>query len=308
MRGDKMKVYKLQEFGDLEKLVAGEEPIPTLTPKQVLVRQVAIAIEPYDIAFCAGNEGPHTLPVIPGTSIAGEVVALGDAVTGFKIGDMVVASRYLKTYAEYVPVNQRMLAHIPTEMTVSQAVSVAVSGQTAYQMMRHQFNILPGQRVLIHGGMGNVGQIAIQLALNMGADVYTTARTVNVAKLKAQYPELNVIDYTQTDLEQENIMFDAILDTVGGETLKLSLELVKTGGKLISLVAEPITNRTDITVSQEYLNSNGEDLSGLLVMFASGTLNLPQINVVPLTLANLRNGYESVATKHYDGKYVLVNE
>lgn len=303
-----MQAYKLQGFGDLNQLVVSEAPMPTLTPKQVLVRQKANAVEPYDIDFCAGNEGVHALPVIPGTSIAGEVVAVGEAVVDFKVGQLVVASRYLKTYAEYVPVNQRMLAHIPTGITVAQAVSVAVSGQTAYQMIRQQFNILPGQQILIHGGMGNVGQIAIQLALNMGANVYTTARTENVAKLKTQYPQLNVIDYTKTDLATEKIMFDAILDTVGGETLTASLAVVKPRGKLISLVAQPVTTRTDITVSKEYLSSNGDDLSSLLVMIANGTLRLPQINVVPLTLANLRIGYELVGAKHYDGKYVLVNQ
>lgn len=302
-----MEVYKLQAFGDLNQIVVSQEPEPTLSPRQVLVRQVAIGVEPYDVHFCAGDAGSHALPVIPGSSIAGEIVELGAAVTEFEVGEYVVASRYLKTYGEYVPVNQRELARIPAGMTPAQAVSLAVSGQTAYQMMRQHFQLLPGQTVLIHGGMGNVGQIALQLAINAGANVYTTARAENGVKLKQCYPELNVIDYTTTKLADLGIEFNAVLDTIGGQTLSDSLQVLKAGGKLISLVADPETIRTDITVSHEYLNSNGLDLTALLMMVIDGSLQLPPIEILAMDINNLRQAHELVASGHADRKYVLVD-
>ncbi|MCM0598410.1 NADP-dependent oxidoreductase [Periweissella fabalis] len=302
-----MEAYVLREFGDLAHLVEISTPEPTLTPKQVLVRQCAIAIEPYDVAFCAGQTDGHVLPVIPGSSVAGEIVAVGDAVTGYHIGERVVASRYLKTYGEYVPVNQRELARIPAEMSYAQAVSLAVSGQTAYQMIRHYLQPMPNQKILIHGGMGNVGRIAIQLAQNTGAQVYTTASTANVAKL-SKLPDIIAIDYTKTSLAEFGVEFDLILDTIGGQTLKDSLVALKSGGKLVSIVDEPNTQRPDITATQEFLTSSGADLEALLNMIVNGVLMLPPIEVVPMTLANVRVGHELVGSGHYDRKYVLVYE
>lgn len=306
MKNYQMNAYQLHEFGDLSKLREQMLPEPPLTAKQVLVRRLAIAVEPYDVHFCAGTADSHILPVIPGSSIAGEVVAVGKSVTAVEVGDWVVAARYLKTYAEYVPVNQSDLALIPKSLTPSQAVSLAVSGQTVYQMIRHHLQPLPGQKVLIHGGMGAVGQIALQLAVNAGADVYTTARTENVTILMERYPEITVIDYTKTTLAEFGVLFDNILDTVGGETLQSSIEALAPKGKLVSIVAEPATRRMDVTVSAEYLDSDGADLSALLNMIVSGVVVLPPMHEVTLNLTNLRLGHELVGSGHYDQKYVLV--
>lgn len=303
-----MQVYKLQEFDDLEKLVVSIEKKPKPTAKQVLIRQIAISVERYDVNFCLGMEDSHTLPVVPGTTVAGEIVEIGLDVKNFKVGQYVVASRYLKTNAEYVVVNERALAVVPDDIKLTDAVSLAVTGQTAYQMIRNYLKPLPNQNILIQAGMSNVGKIAIQLAINAGANVYTTAGTKNMAILNELYKDVKVIDYTKENISDYNDVFDLILDTIGGKTLEESLTVLKSNGKLVSIVDEPNTNRTDIKATLEYQTSSGDDLAAILKMIQMGDLKLPKVNVVDMNIDNLKMGHKLVGSGHYDQKYVLTRE
>ena len=205
--------------------------MPMIKPKQVLVKQRATAIDPYDVKFRQGLMGTDkATPLIPGSSVAGVVVAVGAEVTAFAVGDRVVASTHLKSYAEFVPVGQSLLAKIPDAVSDVQAAAVVLGGQTGYQMITKDLAVQPRDTVLIQGGAGSVGFTAIQVAKWLGVQtLYTTVRgQAAAAVVQAVDPTLQVIDSQTTSLQAAiPAGVDVILDTIGGDTLQTSLAVLK---------------------------------------------------------------------------------
>ncbi|KRN32201.1 NADP-dependent oxidoreductase [Weissella halotolerans] len=255
-----MQAIQLRSFGPVSQLNTATVNRPTIKPKQVLIETHAVAIEPYDVKFVAGQM-PYqkSLPVIPGSSVMGTITAIGSEVTDFKIGDRVAANRYLQTYAEYVAVPASALALVPPELNDSQAVAVAVSGATGYQLIHDDLDLKAQQKILIQGGAGAVGTIAIQEAKLLGAHVYATANPRDfslIEKLGA-----TPIDYHQ-DYAQHLSNFDAVLDPIGGKTAIQSARLLKKGGKLRNLTSydEATIATFPIDAAQTWLKPKGGPL------------------------------------------------
>lgn len=302
-----MQVIQLKAFGDVDQFVAAEVSQPTITSKQVLVKQEATAIDPYDVKFAQGVMGEVEFPVIDGSSVAGVVVEVGAEVTNFKVGDRVAASPHLKSYAEYVPVGRKGAAVIPADVSYAQAAATVLSGQTAFQAIEDHLQPQAGESILIHGGMGSVGNMAIQLALLRGAKVYTTASGRNEAQLKA-LGDVTVIDYHTTDFTTVVHDVDYVLDTLGGQTMNDSLKVLKAGGKLVSLIGEPdaeVARELGVVAEHIYMKGSGESLTALYALLAAGKVHVNIEREVPFNLANLQEGHRLSAKGHLDGKYVL---
>lgn len=303
-----MEAIVLKKFGAFANLDLAQVPTPTITSKQILVKRLAVAVEPYDVHFVAGNAGTASLPVIVGSSIVGEVIAVGSEVTDIrevKVGDRIVAAPHLKACAEYVAIGRQAFAVVPDKVSDAVAVSQAVAGQTAYQMINAQLQPQAGETILIHGGAGAVGYTALQLALLRGAKVYTTARQHHQAQLEA-LGDVTVIDYQQQSLKDVLNQVDYVLDTVGGATLQASLAILAPKGKLVSLVDDPTRYKTSLQDAQQvFMKSRGSDLSELLQLIAATKVVVQIDQVVPFNLANLKRGYQLSQANQLNGKYVL---
>jgi NADPH:quinone reductase-like Zn-dependent oxidoreductase len=302
-----MQAIQLKAFGDVDGFIEAEVSQPTITSKQVLVKQEATAIDPYDVKFAQGLMGEADLPLIDGSSVAGIVVEVGDEVTNFKVGDRVAASPHLKSYAEYVPVGRKSAAIIPDGVSYTQAAATVLSGQTAYQAIEDYLQPQDGESILIHAGMGSVGYMAIQLALLRGAKVYTTASAKNTDKLTA-LGDVTVIDYHTADFVDVIHDVDYVLDTLGGKTMNDSLKVLKTGGKLVSLIGEPdeeVAQKLGVEAEHIYMKGSGQSLTGLYELLATEKVHVNIDYEVPFNLANLQEGHRLSATGHLDGKYVL---
>lgn len=303
-----MKAVQIDAFGSVDQLYGRSDvPVPQLLPKQILVKTKVIAIDPYDVKFVQGFMGEaDKLPLIPGSSVAGVVVAIGSDVADFKVGDRVAATRHHKSYAEFVPLGQSMAAKIPDEIDDETAVASVLGALTGYEAVTTAMTVKAGQKVLIQGGAGSVGSTAVQTALYLGAQVYATAKPADFDYL-VSLGDVVPVDYT-TDYENTLSDFDAVLDTVGGTTTVKSAKILRTGGKLRSLVGvnESEISSYNIDAAAAVHKGKGAELAALFALIQAQKVKIRIGKVLPFTVENLRAEHQAVRDhKSGSGKVVL---
>lgn len=237
-----MRAFVVQRYkGPLQ---AAEVAEPTVGERDVLVRVEAAGLNSLDEKLRAGEFKRvlrYELPLILGNDVAGTVLAVGSKVIGFKPGDEVYGRPDLNrigTFAERIALAERDLALKPASISMVEAGSLPLVALTAWQALVERGNVQPGQKVLIHGGAGGVGSIAIQLAKHLGATVATTASGSNDSFVRELGAD-TVIDYRTEDFEQLLSGYDLVLDSLGGDNLKKSLRVLKPGGRAIGIAGPP---------------------------------------------------------------------
>ncbi|WP_372666771.1 NADP-dependent oxidoreductase [Amycolatopsis kentuckyensis] len=236
-----MRVITQHAFGGPEVLTIEDAPAPRPGPAEVLVRVEAIGLNPLEPRLRAGEFpllGPP--PFVLGWDISG-VVEESPRTWRFKPGDevfgMPLFPRAAGGYAEFVAAPALHLARKPASLSHVEAAALPVVGLTAWQGLVDLAGVSEGDRVLVHGGGGGVGHVAIQLAKSLGAHVITTA-----GPAKREFVEGfgvdEVIDYTAVDFTEVTGDVDVVLDTLGGEAAERSLEVLRPGGHLVTAVAE----------------------------------------------------------------------
>jgi NADPH:quinone reductase-like Zn-dependent oxidoreductase len=205
---------------------------------QVLIRVHAAGVNPLDtkIASGAGTHARQALPAVLGVDLAGKVVELGEAVEGLMPGQEVFGMAggiggAQGTLAEYIAVDARLIAPKPHAFNMREAAALPLVFITAWEGLVDHANIRTGQRVLIHGGAGGVGQVAVQLAKSRGAEVYATGSAASLDFIRSlgataiNYQTHSVEAYVEQYTDGEG--FDIVYDTVGGNTLDASFQAVK---------------------------------------------------------------------------------
>jgi len=239
-----MRAFLVDRYGSRAGLRAGEAPEPELGADDVLVQVRAASINPLDRMIRDGEMKtilPYRVPFILGNDLAGTVVEVGAGVTRFTVGDEVYGrpdKDRIGTFAELIAVHQDDLALKPATLSMEEAASLPLVALTSWQALVERAHVRPGQRVLIHAGSGGLGTIAIQLAKHLGAHVATTTSTANIDVVKSLGADV-VVDYKKQAFETVLHDYDLVLDSLGGETLKRSLDVLKPGGKIISVVGPP---------------------------------------------------------------------
>ncbi|MEU4253039.1 NADP-dependent oxidoreductase [Amycolatopsis sp. NPDC026612] len=239
-----MRTITQHTFGGPEVLTIVDAPAPRPMPTEVLVRVRAIGLNPLEPRLRAGEFpllGPP--PFVLGWDISG-VVEAASQTWRFRPGDevfgMPLFPRAANGYAEFVAAPALHLAPKPASLSHVEAAALPVAGLTAWQGLVHLGGVTAGDRVLIHGGGGGVGHIAIQIAKALGAHVLTT-----VSGSKREFAEGlgadEVIDYRTADFTEVAGDIDVVLDTIGGDTASRSLEVLRPGGHLVTAVAEEDT-------------------------------------------------------------------
>ncbi|MFL9509625.1 NADP-dependent oxidoreductase [Acinetobacter baumannii] len=237
-----MKAAYISRYGTINDVQIGEQPKPSIKENTVLVKIHATSINPLDLRVVEGEFKailPLKFPFILGNDFAGTVVQIGENVTSFKVGDEVYARTDLSgAFAEYTLVEESSLSLKPKNLSMGFSASLPLVSLTAWQALVEIAKIQPGQKVLIHAGSGGVGTIAIQLAKHLGAMVATTTSGKNFRWVRELGADI-VIDYKTTDFENEIKDFDLVLDTQGGKILEKSLNVLKRGGRVISISGPP---------------------------------------------------------------------
>ena len=239
-----MKALQLVKYGEIkDSLTFNEVSKPVVEVKDVLIEVKAAAINPIDNYIIQGNLQsmlPIPLPSLVAYDVSGIIVEKGDEVSDFEIGDLVysrVPQEQMGTIAEYVAVNSAAVSIKPVNITFEEAAGLPLAGLTALQSLEY-FGIKKNDKVFIHAGSGGVGSFAIQYAKAQGAYVYTTTSTDNINWVKELGAD-RVIDYKLEDYKSIAKDVDIVFDTLGQNYTLEAFELVRKGGKVVS-VAGPL--------------------------------------------------------------------
>ncbi|MER8418333.1 NADP-dependent oxidoreductase [Mesorhizobium sp. M1329] len=239
-----MKAFVVDKYNKKGTLRLAEMPEPELQDSDVLVEVHAAGVNLLDSKIRTGEFKlilPYRRPFILGHDVAGKVIRVGSKVRKFKAGDEVYArprDGRIGTFAEFIAVNEADVALKPANLSMEEAASIPLVGLTAWQMLVERANLRKGQKIFIQAGSGGVGTFAIQLAKHLGATVATTASAASADLVKSLGPDV-VVDYRKDDFEKVLSGYDVVLNSQDAKTLEKSLNVLKPGGKLISISGPP---------------------------------------------------------------------
>ena len=304
-----MKAVVVHEYGGPEVLKLEEVPRPEPKENEVLVRVIGAGVNPVDAMIRSGKYAKFfgtTLPLVPGYDIAGVVEKTGAKISKLKVGDAIYAyTMWGGGYAEYAVANEGEATLKPKSLNYIEAASVPLVALTAWQALIDTAKLSAGQTVLIHGGSGGVGSMAIQIAKARGAKVIATASTPNQGLLKELGADVS-IDYTTQKFEEIAKDVDVVLDSVGKDTLARSYGVIKKGGFVATLVSEPDQAELDkhgIRGAPISVKPNAKELAEITKLIEAKKIK-PVVSQV-LTLADAVKAQEQAATHHTRGKIVL---
>lgn len=244
-----MKAMILNEYGDNAEFQLSELEQPTVKDGHVLVRVAASSVNTVDTMIRQmGKDLPLSpdLPAVLGMDFAGTVEAIGKGVSHFSVGDEVYGcagglADLQGSLAEYMLADAHLIAHKPKSISMREAAAIPLVGITAYEGLQRA-NTQAGQKVLVHGGSGGVGHIAVQLAKHFGAEVFTTISSdqqksivENYGATAINYKKETVAEYVEKHTNASG--FDIVFDTVGGANMTNSFEAAALNAQVITTVA-----------------------------------------------------------------------
>ncbi|WP_447650775.1 zinc-dependent alcohol dehydrogenase family protein [Pseudomonas abietaniphila] len=312
-------------------LVLQDLPVPQPGPGQVLVRVLASAVNPLDTKIAAGKGGHanQTLPAVLGMDLAGVVERLGEGVTAFSVGAEVYGMAggiggNQGALAQYIAVDADLLARKPHNLSMREAAALPLIFITAWEGLVDRANVRAGQKVLIHGGAGGVGHVALQIAKARGAEVFATgsahsrAAIENFGATPIDYRSSTVDDYMAQHTDGEG--FDVVYDTVGGSTLDASFAAVKIHtGHVLSCLGwgehklAPLSFRgatySGVFTLLPLLTGKGRKHHGEILAQATRMAQAGQLRVLldaqRFTLTEVNQAYERVSSAGNQGKVVI---
>lgn len=326
MKTSEMRIARNRKFGSPDVVFIEQAPIPVPKRGQILVRTYAATVSTADWRLRSKNVPKgfgfimgllfgfkHPKYEALGTDLAGEVVALGEGVTQFRIGDRVVSNLSMKLggHAEYRLLNEKSAtAKIPTNVSYEQAVALVFGGVTALIFLRDKLKLVQNERLLVIGAGGAVGSSAIQLGKWMGAHVTAVCSTEKVSAV-TELGVSEVIDYKKRSWLSEVEKYDVILDTVGGDSFKQIQTKLLAKGRLGLVVADlPTTLRSiwiSLTQSQKVragpTSETASDLQFLLSLCEQGKFR-PLIGAT-LPFEEIVEAHRRVESGHKLGSLVL---
>lgn len=308
-----MKEAQYNSYGGSEVIVVREGEKPVLKDGQVLIKVYAASINPIDWKVRLGymkDMKPLTFPVTIGGDFSGLVTDVAEGVTDFKSGDEVygnsiVLSGGSGSFAEFTAANVARTSLKPKSIDHVQAASLPLVGASAIQALEEHIKLAKGHKIFISGGSGGIGSIAIQLAKYLGAYVATTSSLENKEYVK-QLGADEVIDYKTEKFQDRLSNFDAVFDTVGGETLNESCKVLKKGGILVSMAGKPnddLIRQHEITATSQSTKVSSAQLTRLTELVDLGVIK-PQVDKV-FPLSESKEAFAYQETSHPRGKVVV---
>lgn len=308
-----MKAIVINQYGGSDQLVEKELPVPELADDQVLIELKATSINPIDWKMRAGylkEMLPYDFPIVLGWDAAGIIKEVGKNVTAVSVGEKVMARPATTprgTYAEYTAVEENLVSKMPDNISFDEAAAVPLTGQTAWVALVEIGKIKAGDRVLIHGGSGGVGHLAVQIAKYFGAYVAATASGKNEELVRSLGVD-EFINYQEEDFEQVLSDFDFVLDTQGGEIQEKSYTVLKKGGTLVSIVAPPDEEKAaekHIHTGYFFLEPTGERMKDLANLMKEDKLKPVIGKTFPFTQEGLREAHDLSENESIPGKVVI---
>ncbi|WP_217429821.1 NADP-dependent oxidoreductase [Sphingomonas bacterium] len=283
----RMRAARLSRFGE-GGLAVEPADIPQAVDDEVLVRVRAASINPVDIKTAQGQFPPGTaddLPLTLGRDVAGTIEAVGTrAHNMLSHGDRVFAHIGFDrgAQAEFVVIKAVELVALPAGVSFATGAGAGLAAMTAWQALFDQGGLQPGETVLIHGGAGGVGHLAVQFAHAKGARVIATAGPDDLDFVRGLGAD-EAIDHKRERFEDRVRGVDLVLDLIGGETGRRSLAVIRDGGRLVSTLEPPETAERGIGVAPHWMATpNAAQLGEIADLLAAGTVAVTVSETFPL--------------------------
>jgi NADPH:quinone reductase-like Zn-dependent oxidoreductase len=323
-----MRAIVQDAYGSADVLHMQDIERPTMGDDEVLIRVRAAGVDPGVWHLMSGR--PYLVRAmgfgltkpkvrVRGRDVAGVVEAVGAKVTRFQPGDEVYGTCETGSFAEFATAPEKQLARKPANLSFEQAAAVPISGATALQGVRDAGRVQPGQRVMVIGAAGGVGAFAVQIAASMGASV-TAVCSTGKADLVRSIGAVDVIDYTQHEVDVNGASYDVIIDTAGNRPLSVLRRALAPQGALVLVGGEhgggamlggferqlsaPLVS---LFSSQRLVGlvakERAEDFEALTALIESGSIT-PVIDRA-FSLADAADAIRYVSEGHAAGKVVL---
>ena len=308
--------------------------IPVIGDRDVLVRVSAAGVNPLDNMISRGEVKmivPYKLPTVAGNEFVGVVEKVGAKVYKFKVNDRVFARLPLDkigAFAEYVAVNENAIAKVPEYLSDVEAAAVPLTSLTIMQALE-LMKAEKGKTIFISGGTGSVGAMAIPIAKAKGLEVITNGSAENKDRV-LELGASRFIDYKTEDYSKSLSNIDYVLDTLGGNETEKQMQILRKGGKMVSLRAMPngafakrmrlpmwkqiilgfagskfdkLAGKYGISYDFIFVESNGKQLQEVADLFEKLKIK-PSIDTV-YTLEEVNSALDKVANGRSKGKTVI---
>jgi NADPH2:quinone reductase len=324
-----MRAVVLERFGGPQELHIATVPRPVAGPGELLVKVAYAGINPADWKDREGHTAAFfniNFPYIIGFDAAGTVAGIGPGVTGFSLGDRVFTPSdhgqgVAGSYAQYITVSRERLVSVPDSLDLQSAAAVPVAALTAWQALfsAEKGNLMARQRVMIHGASGGLGSFAIQFAKLGKAEVATSCSARNLDYVRSLGSDLALDyhnqDFTATIAEWAPGGLDLIIDAVGAGTLPEAWNLLRPGGRLVSIAT--LVADGDIEADCAATARRGchkvyavmddtrvvQELSRIAEHLAAGEIRMPPVACLPMD--QVRAAHQQIQGGHVRGKLVL---
>ena len=239
-----MKAVQINGYSKQINTVLRDIPLPQISDSEVLIQVKAASVNPLEMLVLTGSVKliqDYPMPLTLGNECSGIVEEVGSKVTGFQKGDRVYTRLPLNkigAFAEYVAADQNAIAKMPEGYDFNTAAAIPLTGLTAYQAIVEELEAKPGETLLIPGGSGSFGQMAVPIAKALGLRVIVTGN----ARAKEQFCSIGVdryLDYKRENYWEQLSDIDHVIDTLGASEFEHELAVLKQGGRLVSLRTGP---------------------------------------------------------------------
>jgi NADPH2:quinone reductase len=326
-----MRAQIIRQFGEADVFESAELFDPVAGSGQVVVKIAAASVNPvdYKIRRKGGAIAP-ALPAVLGCDMAGIVVSVGEGVTSFAVGDAVYGCvggvRGLPgAYAEYIAADAQLLAPAPKSLALREAAALPLVTITAWEALFDRADLKAGESVLIHGGAGGVGHVAVQLAKARGAKVCTTVSSARKAEIARSLGADVTIDYRAeaVDAYVQRLTggqgFDVVFDATGGKDLVNAFAAARLNGRVVTIVSQyecdlSLMHRKGLSLHVVFMlipmlhdlgrAHHGEILREAAALVEAGKLR-PLIDPAHFTLAQVADAHRHLESGHALGKVVV---
>lgn len=309
-----MKAAIVRNYGGAERIeIDANAQRPIVKSGQVGIEVRAASLNRIDSAIRNGymkDMLPLSFPLTMGGDFAGTVTEVGEGVTTLKVGDEVFGNAgHFKggtgSLAEFTVANAVHVSLKPRSMDSIQAAALPLSGASALQAIKTELNVQAGQKILVQGGAGGIGSLAIQIAKLHGAYVATTVHSADVAFVKELGAD-EIIDYDTKDVTTILSGYDAVLDTAGGENLNKLFTILKPGGVLVTLAGQPdqeLAKERGVKASSQMTEVSTQQLTELAQLVDNGKLKEQIEKTFPLDQS--KEAFVYFENEHPNGKVVV---
>ncbi|MFC6170656.1 NADP-dependent oxidoreductase [Loigolactobacillus jiayinensis] len=304
-----MQSFGFNQFGDADVFESLTQPTPELTPVRVLVDVAGFALNPYDAALRRGEQAtarPLPFPIVPGSDVVGTIRAVGEQVTDYQVGDVVLGHSNLGAYAEQIAISHNKIVKVPAQTPLSAVVGLPSVGITAYNLLVVKLQLQPTQSLLVQGASGGVGSLLVQIAKASGAHVTGVASAANAAYVR----QLGVDQFISTaDFATSPVRADIVVNAVnGGRAQAVGLAHVATAGQYVSLnqLTDSDTDVATLAFQPEKGFRDRPALAYLMALYRQQQLQLPVAAQLGFDLAGVQAGQRLLEQRHRPGKIIVM--